>query len=62
MNVSHKDHIEDTAWRYVTKFKQTIQRRNINEKIFARITDRINRRTQPQLDQQEKEEDDFKVI
>ncbi|CAF1612521.1 unnamed protein product [Rotaria sp. Silwood1] len=49
-----KDHIEDVTWRYVTHFKQTIQRRNINEYMFAKIISRINRKIQLQLNQQEK--------
>ncbi|CAF0975287.1 unnamed protein product [Rotaria sordida] len=49
-----KDHIEDVTWRYVTHFKQTIQTRNINEYIFAKIISQINRKIQSQLNQQDK--------
>ncbi|CAF3459573.1 unnamed protein product, partial [Rotaria socialis] len=47
-------HIEDVTWKYVTNFKQTIQRRNINEKIFAKTISRVNEKLQSQLNQQEK--------
>ncbi|CAF4698448.1 unnamed protein product, partial [Rotaria sp. Silwood2] len=49
-----KDHIEDVTWRYVTHFKQTILRRNINENIFAKTLSQINQQLQLQLNQQEK--------
>ncbi|CAF1375784.1 unnamed protein product [Adineta steineri] len=49
-----KDHIGDVTWRYVTNFKQIIQRRNINEKNFARTIHQINRKIQSQLNQEEK--------
>lgn len=49
-----KDHIEDVTWRYVTNFKETIQRRNINEKDFSKLISRINQTLQSKLDQQEK--------
>jgi peptide-N4-(N-acetyl-beta-glucosaminyl)asparagine amidase len=48
------DHIQDVTWRYVTDFKQTKQRRNINEKDFANIIHRINQKIQSQINQQEK--------
>jgi peptide-N4-(N-acetyl-beta-glucosaminyl)asparagine amidase len=49
-----KDHVEDVTWRYVTNFKETIQRRNINEKDFVKTIHRINQKIQSQIDQQEK--------
>ncbi|CAF4602828.1 unnamed protein product, partial [Rotaria socialis] len=49
-----KDHVEDVTWKYVTNFKQTMQRRNINEKIFAKTISRVNKKLQSQLNQQEK--------
>jgi len=49
-----KDHIQDVTWRYVTNYKQTIQRRNINEKKFVKFIDRINQKIQLQIDQEEK--------
>ncbi|CAM4820066.1 unnamed protein product [Rotaria magnacalcarata] len=49
-----KDHVEDVTWKYVTNFKQTIQRRNINEKRMAKTISRMNEKLQSQLNQQEK--------
>lgn len=49
-----KDHIADVTWRYVTDFKQTIQRRNINEKSFVKLIQQINRKIQLQMNQQER--------
>ncbi|UJR10898.1 hypothetical protein I4U23_015086 [Adineta vaga] len=49
-----KDHVIDVTWRYVTNFKQTVQKRNINEKNFARIIQRINRKLQSTLNREEK--------
>lgn len=48
------DHVEDVTWRYVTNFKQTRQRRNIDETNFAKLIYQINRKIQTQIDQQQK--------
>ncbi len=48
------DHVQDVTWRYVTDFKQTKQRRNINEKEFVKIISQINRKIQSQISQQDK--------
>ena len=48
------DHVADVTWRYVSDFKQTIQRRNINEKQLVKFIYRINRILQAQINQQRK--------
>lgn len=48
------DHVQDVTWRYVTDFKQTIRTRNINEKQFVKLIQRINRNIQRQLNQQQR--------
>ncbi|CAF0979034.1 unnamed protein product [Adineta ricciae] len=51
-----KDHVMDVTWRYVTNFKLTIRRRNIDEKHFCKTIFDINRKVQSQLDQQERKQ------
>jgi len=51
-----KDHIQDVTWRYVSDFKQTKLRRNINENKYAKVIHRINQNIQAQFNQQEKQQ------
>ena len=48
------DHVQDVTWRYVTNFKETKRRRNINENEFAKTIHQINRKIQSQLDQEDR--------
>lgn len=49
------DHVQDVTWRYVTDFNQTIRRRNINEKQFGKLIQKMNRDIQRQLNQQQRQ-------
>ena len=37
-----RDHLEDVTWRYVTNFSQTLHRRQIDERRFQRLIQKIN--------------------
>ena len=50
-----KDHIEDVTWRYVNRFPVIVERRNIDEKAFAKLIRLLNERLQSRLtERQEK--------